>query len=141
MRGMALKAAGAALLADVRAAVNTARRTANAAMREMDCIMVMRAIFVCFAAFKWRRSLPLPAACVAVVPHLNRTHTHIGPQPLHPLPIPANTRRRLGVRMQEQSGLDGWVKQPQPQPQPQHHHHHQQQQQQQQQQHRGPHEE
>ena len=62
MRGMALKAAGAALLADVRAAVNTARRTANAAMREMDCIMVMRAIFVWSAAFKWRRSLPLPAA-------------------------------------------------------------------------------
>jgi hypothetical protein len=39
---MALKAAGAALLAEVRAEANTTRRTANAAMREMDCMMYVR---------------------------------------------------------------------------------------------------
>ena len=39
MRGIALKAAGAALHAELRAAANTERRTANAAMRDMDCIM------------------------------------------------------------------------------------------------------
>ena len=39
---MALKAAGAAALAEVRAEANTTRRTANAAMREMDCMMVKR---------------------------------------------------------------------------------------------------
>ena len=39
VRGIALKAAGAALHAELRAAANTERRTANAAMRDMDCIM------------------------------------------------------------------------------------------------------
>ncbi len=39
VRGIALKAAGAVLHAELRAAANTERRTANAAMRDMDCIM------------------------------------------------------------------------------------------------------
>jgi hypothetical protein len=43
MRGIvnALKAAGEALHAELRAAANMERRTANAAMREIDCMMRM----------------------------------------------------------------------------------------------------
>ena len=81
VRGMALKTAGAALLAEVREAANTARRTANAAMREMDCIMEMRARVGCSAAFKcWRSQSP---AFRTRAHHTSHLHLHPGP-PLSP---------------------------------------------------------
>jgi hypothetical protein len=42
VRGIALKTAGAARLVEVRTAVKTTRRTANAARRETDCMTNVR---------------------------------------------------------------------------------------------------